>query len=270
MISVGTAQWCLDRAGCGAIERAAALGFEAIHIDVGTPDDEDCLLNDSARRRFVRAAESAGIRIGALAANGIERIGPFAPASAPESRRCVDLVHGAVEAAAQMNVPMMYVPSFGLAEVRGDADLRRTAGLLRGACEIAEGTPVRVATENTLGPPALLSLLEMVNHPKLYVLVDVYNAFLWGHDPCEIIEAVGHRMVGDVHVKDGTNGIMGNARLGEGDGGFARAMRFLLSTGFAGTLIVENDYHEHAEERARQDVAAIRAIADEYHGVTRA
>lgn len=266
MISVGVAQWCLDRAGCDAIERAAALGFEAIHVDAGIPNDEDCLLGDSARRRFLRAAESAGIRIGAVAANGIERIGPFAPASAPESRRCVELVHGAVEAAAEMNVPMMYVPSFGLAEIRDDTGLRRTAGLLRGACEIAEGTPVRVATENTLGPRTLLSLLEMVDHPKLCVLVDIYNAFLWGHDPCEIIRAVRDRMADDVHVKDGTGRMMGNAPLGEGDGDFARATRFLLSSGFPGTLIVENDYHEHAEERARHDVAAIRAIANEYPG----
>jgi L-ribulose-5-phosphate 3-epimerase len=269
MISVGVAQWSLDRAGCGAIERAATLGFEAVHVDAGTPEDKDCLLKDSARRRFVEAAESAGIRIRAIAANGIERIGPLGAASAPESHRCVELVRGAVEAAAEMSVPMMYVPSFGLAEIHDDAGLRRTADLLRSACEIAEGTPVRVATENTLGDQTLLTLIRLVDHPKLCVLVDIYNAFLWGHDPCKIISAARDRMADDVHVKDGTGRIMGNALLGEGDGNFASVVRFLLSR-FSGTLIVENDYREHAEERARHDLAAIRAIAGEYRGATTA
>lgn len=260
MLSIGVAQWSLDRFGVATVGRAAELGFDSMHLDVRSLEEDNCLLVPEWRRRFSAAASEAAIQLTALATNAIEDIGPLSdPQSAP-ARRCRDIIHGAIDAAVEMCVPVVYVPSFHLAEIRTGADLDRTADLLHDACCFAEKTTILIATENTLNAVGNSELVSRVGHPRLRVLVDTYNTFLWGHDVCDLIGAVRTSMCDQVHVKDGRDGIMGNAPLGGGEGNFAEASRCLLDSGFNGTIVCENDYRVDAEDRARRDIRAIRRL----------
>ncbi len=50
---------------------------------------------------------------------------------------------------------------------------------------------------------------------------------------------------------------MGNARLGEGEGRFDETADALVEIGFAGDLILENDYGEDALARSAADRAVL-------------
>lgn len=257
MHRVGVAQWVLDRRGEAAVARAAELGFEVVHVDFGLLDDPEGLASGAARRRLARLASDRGVAIGAVALNAVEKYGLTRPADEHGARLSRDVIRAGVEAAVELGAPMVYLPSFHASEMRSRDDLRTTAAALREACELAEGTSLEVASENTLGADANRALVDAVAHPRLRILLDCFNPSLWGHRAGEIARALRDRLAGQVHVKDGRGGVMGNARLGEGEGRFDETADALVEIGFAGDLILENDYGEDALARSAADRAVL-------------
>ena len=78
-----------------------------------------------------------------------------------EAERCEATIRIAIDAAADMHVPLVFLPSFRAGEIRDDADLHRTATVLASACDYVRGRPVTIATENTLGIDGNLELLRL-------------------------------------------------------------------------------------------------------------
>ena len=114
-----------------------------------------------------------------------------------------------------------------------------------------------IATENTLGSEANLRLLSAAGRPALRILLDTQNPFLWGHPVAAMVDALWPHLVDQVHVKDGRDGAMGNAPLGEGESGFAMTALALAERGFAGAAISENDYRGENGARAERDIAVV-------------
>ncbi len=234
MEAVGVAQWVLDRAGPAALARAAQLGFTAIHLDAA----------GASVPAYATAARDTGVAIAALATRSVEGAGL--------SR---DTVWAAIDAAAELGAPLVYVPCFHRTQIRDADDLARTADFLHEAC--AHAGPVRVASENSLSASGNRALVARVNHPGFRVLVDHCNAVLWGHDPLELIDARLAHDCGQIHCKDTTGGGLGNAPLGDGDGRFAQTCARLRATGFGGLVVSENDYRVDGQRRAAHDLAAL-------------
>lgn len=254
---VGVAQWCLDREGAASVARAAELGFEAVHLGAGTPGRDDYVGSERLQAEYADRARRHGVEIGALAMNVLETYGMTGPPGTELARRCEAVIRSTIDAAARMGVPLVYAPSFHANEIRDRRGLERTGEVLREACAYAQGRGVMVVSENTLGAEGNSTLVGLVGHPQFRILVDVYNPMLWGHRVPDLIRAVRAHMCGQVHVKDGRGGAMGNAPLGEGEGGFAEAARALREVGFNGVVILENDYTTDAERRVRQDRNAL-------------
>lgn len=240
MAAVGVTQWVLDREGPAALARAAQLGFSAIQIDAAGVADS------GTRRRYAAAARDSGVVICAIATRAMEETGL--------SR---DLVRAAIDAAAELGVPLVYVPCFNRTELRGDDERVRTAEFLHEACEYAATGDLLIASENTLGATGNRALAARVAHERFRVLVDHYNAVLWGHDPLELVEARLPHACGQLHCKDGSGGVTGLVALGEGDGLFVDTCARLRATGFAGLVVCENDYRTDGEKRAARDLAAL-------------
>jgi len=161
-----------------------------------------------------------------------------------------------------MGAGLVWVPSFMNSEIRDQADLERTAAVLREACAYAEKTPVRVATENSLGLKENLELLRKVNHPKLCVLFDTLNPVMRGHSAVELVRGLWSHMCDQIHAKDGRDGGMGNAALNSGVAGFAETAVLLCALGFSGRIVLENDYCTDAETRVARDLAVIKECFD--------
>jgi L-ribulose-5-phosphate 3-epimerase len=260
MIRIGVTQWSLDGRGAETVRRAAELGFAAIHLDAGELGGDLRLDDPALQAAYRQAAQATGVAITAIAPGYLNDYGLTSPAGSENAERCRRLIQIAVDAAAQLNVPLVFLPSFRASEIRDDADLRRTAEVLQETCAYAAAHGLLVATENTLGAADNLKLLEAVGRPNLRVLLDTQNPYLWGHHVAGLVERLRPHLSAQVHVKDGRQGQMGNALLGAGEAGFAETMRALQAGGFSGDLISENDYLGERQANAARDLAVLSEL----------
>jgi len=153
-----------------------------------------------------------------------------------------DYIFEVIDLADRIRVPLVYIPSFDVNEIRNVSDLVETARILKACCDYVGGRSIEVASENTLGVEDNLRLLNAVDHEKMRIMIDTYNPIIWGHRTVNLITELWPYLCDQVHVKDGKNNTMGNARLGEGDAEFAEVITALKGHGFDGTLIIENEY----------------------------
>jgi L-ribulose-5-phosphate 3-epimerase len=256
-VRVGVTQWSLDERGADTVRRAADLGFTAIHIDSGDLDGDLRLDDDGVREAYRRAAVEAGVTIAAVAGGGLNDLGLTSRAGTANALKCRDSIRIAIDAAVDLGVPMVFLPSFRAGEIRTGADLRRTADVLAEACDYADGRPLTVATENTLGTEANRRLLASADRPGLRILLDTQNPHLWGHSVAAMVDDLWPHLIDQVHVKDGRAGVMGDAALGYGDSGFGETAAALHRHGFAGVAISENDYHGERSALAARDIATV-------------
>ena len=251
---IGVTQWSVDGQGPDALHQAAALGFEAIHLSSGEPDDARTLGDAALRDAYVQAARDTGVAISAIAPGGLNDLGLNSPSDSPNGRACWDRIRIAIDAAVEMDVPLVFLPSFRAGEIRDARGLRRTADVLASACDYVAGRPVTIATENTLGADGNLQLLAEAGRPDLRVLLDMQNPVIWGHSVAALVDALWPHLADQVHAKDGRNGEMGNALLGEGEARFLESAGALRDRGFMGPVISENDYHGDRSRLAARDI----------------
>ncbi len=255
---IGVCQWSLDRPGTDALGRAAELGFEAIHLDGGLlAEDATADPGLASVEAYRDVASETGVQIVAVAPGRLNQLGLTSPAGSENARSCERSIAAAILAAARLGAPLIYLPSFANGEIHDAEDLRRTAQVMQTTCDIAAGHGISVATENTLGAAATLRLLAMVDRPNAQVLLDTQNPVLWGHDVASYVDSLWPHLANQVHVKDGCDGAMGNAALGEGEAGFVATVAALQAHGFDGSLISENDYTGARVARAGQDIALL-------------
>jgi 2-epi-5-epi-valiolone 7-phosphate 2-epimerase len=258
MVSIGVCQWSLDARGPDALVRAAELGFSAIHLD-----GDDLAIGDwwpdgpGAAVAIEAASARTGVTIAAVAPGRLNQLGLTSPAGSEEARSCERSIAVAIHAAARLGASLIYLPSFVNGEIRDESGLRRTAEAMQGACDLAAADGLLVATENTLSATDNLRLLASVDRPNARVLLDTQNPALWGHDVAAYLDALWPHLANQVHVKDGRDGRMGNAPLGDGEAGFAATIAALKAHGFDGSLISENDYSGDAAGRAAHDVTLL-------------
>lgn len=260
MVRIGVAEWCLDCRGPLAIYRAARLGLSAIHIDT-----EDSVANISLRslkiqNAYRKAIDDTGVQITAIAVNSLNQFGMTHAPRSIQAERCWEMIQLALDAALNLQVPMVYLPSFNDGEIHNHRDLMRTADAIRRACVSSEGSKILLATENTLDGKGNLELLAAVGHDRLRVLIDTLNPVLWGHSTSSLVEQLWPYMCNQIHAKDGTAGEMGNATLNTGIANFEETASTLCSLYFDGYLILENQYHIETETRVAADKAAIVAL----------
>jgi L-ribulose-5-phosphate 3-epimerase len=245
------------------VYQAADLGFTAMHIDSGDLDGALRLDDDAVRESYRKACTETGVTIAAIAGGELNDLGLTSAPGTRNADKCRTSIRIAIDAAVDLGVPVVFLPSFRVGEIRDEADLRRTAEVLAEACDYAADRPVTIATENTLGAEANLRLLAAAGRSALRILLDTQNPYLWGHPVAPMVDALWPHMVDQVHVKDGRDGIMGDAALGEGESDFADTAAALRRLGFAGTAISENDYHGDRSVLAGRDIATVvAALAD--------
>lgn len=268
MPQYGIAAWCVDSASVGqdVFDAAAREGLASVHFAVDTAGAVARLAHPAWRAAVERRCGETGVRISCLALNIAERTPLCGPSADVKSRqRFHDVVLAALEFAAEVNVPLIYVPSFGLAEITSNDDLSETADLLGRAAESARSFGIEVASENSLGPAGIERLIEYVGQENFRILFDIYNPRRWGHCPKEIIEAGFSAFATQIHIKDGRLPGYGNAPLGAGDGEVAEIVQNLLRRGFDGMFVLENGYGNVSGLDVKSDLKTLRLICDQSH-----
>ena len=97
--------------------------------------------------------------------------------------------------------------------------------------------------------------MGLVDRPNARILLDTLNPALWGHDVATYVESLWPHLADQVHVKDGRDGKMGNADLGDGQAGLEATAAVLKALGFDGSLVSENDYQGDGAGGAARDIA---------------
>lgn len=264
----GIAAWCVDSASVGedVFAAAARQGLASVHFPVDTEDAVARLAQPVWRAAVERRCRETGVCISSLALNIAERT-PLCGSSADVNsrRRFHHVVLAALEFASEVKVPLVYVPSFGLAEITSNDDLRETADLLGRATESACSFGIEMASENSLGPAGTERLIEYVGQENFRILFDIYNPRRWGHCPTEIIEAGFTAFATQIHIKDGRLPGYGNAPLGAGDGEIVEIVQNLLRRGFDGIFVLENGYGNVSGLDVKSDLETLRLICDRSH-----
>lgn len=258
-VRFGVTAWRLEAPGPEALAVAARLGLDCVQVELGVPGREDYLPRALAAWRC--AAGRSGVRITGVGAKVVNDLGLVEPEHSPEARRCRDVMDAAVDAAAQLGVGYVFFPSFRRSRIHDDIGLHRTAAALGRACRRAVAAGIQIGSENSLGAADNVRLLEAVREPNFRIAADTYNPGLFGHDVPELLRVLRPHLADQVHVKDGRDGVMGNVPLGEGDGRVGAALEALRAGGFAGALLLENDYRGAAGEDAlRADLTRLRRV----------
>ncbi|AIO69090.1 sugar phosphate isomerase/epimerase family protein [Burkholderia oklahomensis] len=264
MPNYGIAAWCIDQADADrdAFDVAARYGLGAVHLAVGSTGDVASLKHSAWRIGVGRRCIETGTHISCLALNIVEQMAICGAYRDDSSRRQFwDVCLAALEFAAEVAVPLIYVPSFGLAEIMSDADLCETAELIGRVAEAARPLRIDVASENSLGAANCTRLIDLVDSDNFKILFDIYNPLRWGHSPKEIIAAEFDSFAAQIHVKDGWLPGYGNAPLGEGDGSVLEIVQELLRRGFDGTFVLENDYGKWRGLDVQMDLKTLKAFS---------
>jgi hypothetical protein len=130
MPKIGIAEWCLPVQGKDAICLASNLGLEAIHL--GFPIS---YLQDFSQAEYsLQLCREEADKIRATPSS--DRDEPVRDprrnwtSAFASGEACRDLIRQGIDAAAALKIPMVYVPSFGLMEIRSELELQNTADLL--------------------------------------------------------------------------------------------------------------------------------------------
>lgn len=265
MPQYGIAGWCIDAGGerGDVVGAAARYGLAALHLAIETHEDVTRLRCQASCDALRRRCRETGVHLSCLALNIAERIAICGVNAEDRGRlRFLEIVASVLEFAAEAAVPLVYIPSFGLAEMTSDEALRETAELLAEAADLARPLGIDLASENSLGAADTARLVERVSRNNFRILFDVYNPRRWGHSPLDIIAAGGDVFAAQIHVKDGWLPGYGNAPLGDGDGDVAAIVRELMRRGLADTFVLENDYLRSRGLNVQADLDTLSAICD--------
>jgi 2-epi-5-epi-valiolone 7-phosphate 2-epimerase len=245
------AVWELDVGGRDAIGRVARLGLGCVHMDLADLDRE----GEDGCRALTDLCARTGVAIVGLGVNRLNAVGLRRDEDA--ARRTIER---AVDRAIALRVPVVHLPAFREAAIRTEDDVRLAARALRYARAAAGESGVVIATENALSADACAGLLDAVARPDVGVLFDCLNPVFAGHDPLAILARFADRLAPVVHVKDGTPGRKGDARVGRGVGRVAQSLAELARLGWRGALVLENDYSVDADPRIAEDAAAVARL----------
>lgn len=256
-MTLGVTQWTLDVGGVATVARAAALGFACLQLDSGGWSGWPETLDAATRDDYLRAARDSGVRLVGIGVNALNEHSLLGPAGSSGRRRAIGSVRRAIETARHLDIPLVYLPSFGASEMKSVEDIDITAEIVADLAAYGAEHGVEVASENTLDAAGQLRLLERANHANLTLLMDSYNPVVWGHDVPTLIRQLENRLCAQMHLKDGRGGVMGSALLGEGDADFFRTAATLGELSPTPLFVLENDYGVHARERVAKDLATL-------------
>lgn len=268
---IGVTAWSLPSPNTHSMDLAKALGFDAIQLDLGNADHCLTYTQPLFQRLAVEESRRLGLSILPMTLNALGGHGFVEGRNTADGRIAYDVLRMGLDAAAAMGLEGICVPSFGRNEIHTPAHFDATAEALRFACGIAGTMGLRVYTENVLPASELTRLFAAVDSEQLYLEFDCQNYSVFaGEDAAAVLRAFCHRIGSFIHVKDGVTD-PGDRPIGAGRSPLAEIAAILREVGFAGTLVLENNYdavpfvhpaHGNVFDAVQRDIAAVRGMMD--------
>jgi sugar phosphate isomerase/epimerase len=242
------------------------MGLQGVELDLGSHEHGLPLRNGRIQTAYDRARRRAHIEYPSIAVNALLNHGLTNPPDSEAGRLGNLAVETAVRVAADMNIPVVQVPSFEDGAIRDEAGLQNTVRHLAQACDLAETVDVIIATENLLSAAENRRLIDLVGGDRLRVFFDLQNPHLVeGYHVPDMLRDLMPFVV-EVHAKDGVD-TMSSAMLGQGASDFAQSAEVLREAEFSGWVHLENYYdryplserNDDPYELLAEDLAILRA-----------
>lgn len=249
-VKIGICQWIFPFEGPYACKVAADLGLSGIELSFDSELSQKYVQNMylEASRQWGIAFPSLGIN--ALCEHGLSKVS--------KETIVYEILDLAVEIASSMGISLLQVPSFGDGVISTEEEFQQTAKTLAYACKKAEKYLITVGTENALSAEDNYRLMKTCGYNNLKVYFDTQNpCAMKGFDSAEMIRKL-HPYICESHVKDGIDGMLGNALLGNGTSCLKESLDALLEREFSGWLILENNYQEPVMKAIAQDINYIK------------
>lgn len=240
---IGICQWSLPVDGPYGCKIAAELGLSGIQLDIGSYKKGFQLSKTIVQEGYLEEAEKYGISFPSIAITDLDNYSMVHPGDSLEKEIAITAIRKAIEAAEAMHIPLVMIPSFEANDIRSEDDFIRAVSVLRWACDYAGERGITISTENLLSTEEIIRLFQSVNRPNLKLFFDTQNHYLKkGFDIPEMLESL-MPLICEIHVKDGKDGILSGALLGEGETKFFQSMEILKKYNYKGWIISENYYY---------------------------
>lgn len=267
-VKLGVCNHILPGSGIFAPKFVAAAGLDGMSVEFGNYDRGFPLSNRSVQEAYLEAQQQYGIEYANIGMSGFDFIPFFAHPGHSMHAVVQAAVRAAVDAAAFMGIPLVFIPTFGVSEIFTEDQFRYAVRAFQFACEYAQKKNIRIGAENTMEIERQLRLVEEVKRENFGLFYDSNNMFHdKGYDQVEMLEAMYPYMEPQLHVKDGANGVLAGSLLGQGESSFYAVIEALKRHAYSGWIIIENLYeqqalrgglHEDAMETFMEDVRILK------------
>ena len=226
---IGICDWDLRATGQpNSFAVAKELGYEGVQVSY-LPRGAETLADKAVRRKFLAAADEAGVAIASFCIGTMNEI-PFA--TTPEAE---DWVKNCLDAMEEMKIDRVLIPFFGNADMEKLKDQQPLAlEKFKRLAPIAEKKKKVLAIESYLSAEDHLKMIDAVGSDAVKVYYDVRNSKNKGYDIYREMELLGSKkLISEIHFKD-------NTRLGAGDIDFTKVCTTLEKIGYEGWVVVES------------------------------
>lgn len=254
-VKFGACEFALPGNCIGSVKLAHDVGLDGLQLGFMNYERGIMLSQKWMRDYYMEEADRWGIEIPSMAMCELDFYGLNNPKNTPKGAIAWMLLDQAIEAAIDMKMKAIMVPSFNDAMMRTDDDIKRTAVALQYACDAVKEYDMVIATENTLTLEKNAELFALVNRDNLKAFYDSQNyVSTLGWKQVPMLEGLMPLLYPEIHVKDGIGSYGSSKLLGEGDTDFYGTMRVLKQHNYKGYIHLENFY----------DRMPLRSLSDNY------
>lgn len=252
-MKLGVCQWSLPIDGPYALRMAANLGLKGIQLDIGSYDRGFPLSLQAVQEAYMEYAEKYSITITSLAVRELDNYGMTRKDGTFEKNLVMRAISEAIKAANIMKIPIVMLASFEDGEIKTEQDFNLVVDCLQKACDEAKQYNLVIATENILSIEENRKLFGSVDRPNLKLYFDTQNYYLRkSYNTAEMVREL-FPYICEIHIKDGANGDLSGALLGEGDSGFFETMKVLKEMEYKGWVHLENYYDQQPLSLREED-----------------
>lgn len=135
--TMGITQWCLPGNYDYTLRLAKQLKFDAVQLEFGSWEKGMALSHRRLRKLYIEESRELDVHLLPLTINALCTYGVVNGLDTPEGKIAKDTISAAMEAAAEMGIEGVTMPSFGAGMIQNADHYKYTVEALRFACEQA-------------------------------------------------------------------------------------------------------------------------------------
>ena len=244
-VKFGACEFTLPGCSIGSVKLAKEVGLAGLQLDLGSYERGFLLSQKWIRDYYKEECDKYGIVIPSIAIVAFDNFGLRNPKGTEKGDMVYRIMDIAAEAAVDMKVEMIMVPSFVDGIIKTKEDMEITAKALKYICRAVASSGITVTTENTLTIEDNKKLIALVDEENITGFYDSENYWASnGWDSPKVLEELinANLLYPEIHLKDGIGNKCSTKLLGEGDSDFYGTMAVLKKYNYSGWLHLENFY----------------------------